>query len=148
MKTVSIIILFIFAQVAHADALCGDKPKEHDLIIGESEFTFDNAMSATVYIRDEIPVSIIKNHDSLKNLIKSKAKIESTDLFESDIALEKAFFMDYPNNFSIITGTLLRQNALLLKYKYQLSKKPKDKVLYKKALKEFCELEKDASYVD
>jgi len=148
MRTILTIVFFLIAQTAIADTLCGNKPKEHDLVIGESQYTYEKSMSANSYIREEVPKMIIKNHDSLKALIKSNKKISSSELFENDMALEQVFFIDYPNNFQIITGTLLKQNALILKYKYAKSKKVSDKKAYLAALKEFCEFESGASYVD
>ena len=146
-----ILILFAVALVSQAvnsEPLCGSKPNVHDLIIGGSEFNYKNALKAIKYLGNVIPDFIDENHNSLVKKIISGEHTDEASLNMRSPLNAPELYAGYPNQLSIIRGVLLKQRALMYKYRYVSTNKEEDKIEYKKALKEFCELENDSSYVD
>jgi len=135
----SFIFLLISAANIFAADLCKDIKVEapEELIMKESEFTFEEANQALEILRKR-----------MYGLLEEKKL--SKDILESP-----QFYITYPNSLTIIEGTLLKQKVLLARKEYELLKQ-KGKVreskraekIFIRAKEDFCKFLSKTIYVD
>ena len=146
-KFLAIFLLLLPLQLS-AETLCSEDDEDIQLLIGESEFTLERAESSIIYLREGLPKIIAENHAMLTKRVLSGEKLNESDLFMQNVLHSEHYYLSYPNSVSIVRGTLLKQNAMILKYKYMHSQKKADQEAMERALNEFCEYASSATYVD
>ena len=109
----------------------------------EKDFNLDQAMKSVTFLEKDV-VKIIREHEH-----KSYSILDY-----------EGFYIGYPNNITFVKGTLLKQDALIARNKFEIEKlKLKDgnstkkevskaEQAYLKAQKRFCEFLRQAEYVD
>ncbi len=141
-------LFVLFSAAVNAEVLCKAEEKSHDLVIGEAEYNLEEASDSLEFLQSKIPEIIkIEHQDFIEKILNGEPLSELEKLY-SPVLTQEAFYIGYPNSLAIVHGTLLKQNVLILKYKYALSNKAPDKQAFESALKEFCEFESSVSYVD
>ena len=144
MIRIAILFIVLFPTHSIAENLCASE-KEHDLIIGEEEFTMENALKAINNLDHRIYKLIIEHGErqivKFEESLKNNQPIDTSKLRENLTPLDTESYIGIPNRLSIIRGALLKQNALALKNNGNETE-------YELARIKFCYYAKDASYVD
>jgi len=141
-------ILILVPLPLSAETLCEESKDKHELSIQESDLGYAQAQNSVQYIDENFPKSIENSHRRLVERVLSGEKLSKTTLEHSSVLASPSYYAGYNNHVAIIQGTLLKQNALIFKFKYLSSGLEADKTSYEKALMEFCSFVSHASYVD
>ncbi|WOV91584.1 MAG: hypothetical protein R1F54_02725 [Candidatus Zeuxoniibacter abyssi] len=135
------------SSLTQAGVLCGEIPDKYNLH-EEETYNLDNALNSLDYLKSDLPNLIEEEHKYLAGKIISGEEIGTRDLNYPPIFSREQYYISHPNTIAIIHGTLLKQRALLLKYKYAETKNKENKAAYEKALNAFCDYVKTTYYSD